>query len=171
MNCLFRKNHILTSLWDIKIYIYKESRWNNEDQTLAANSLLYDAGILAYRVFRNDRKIYIKVLHACMHAAALIFSAVGLKAVFDSHNLLGVANLYTLHSWVGLFTVVAFGLQVGLEQFKSLIKISKTFLLFITCVCNHDSGFVFFFNLNLWECAANFPQAVSSLSWPLLSVS
>ncbi|XP_025095004.1 putative cytochrome b561 [Pomacea canaliculata] len=72
---------------------------------------LYADGILAYRVFRNDRKIYIKVLHACMHAAALIFSAVGLKAVFDSHNLLGVANLYTLHSWVGLFTVVAFGLQ------------------------------------------------------------
>jgi cytochrome b-561 len=69
-------------------------------------------GILAYRVFRNDKKLYIKILHGVVHVCALIFGAVGLKAVFDSHNLEGMPNLYSLHGWLGLFTVCAFGLQV-----------------------------------------------------------
>ncbi|KAK7109929.1 putative transmembrane ascorbate-dependent reductase CYB561 homolog [Littorina saxatilis] len=72
---------------------------------------LYADGILAYRVFRNDKKLYIKILHAAMHTVALVFAAVGLKAVFDSHNLTDKPNLYTLHSWIGLFVVVAFGVQ------------------------------------------------------------
>lgn len=75
---------------------------------------LYGDGILAYRVFRNDRKVLVKVLHACIHISALIFASVGLKAVFDSHNLAkpkSVNNLYSLHSWLGMFVVCSFGLQ------------------------------------------------------------
>lgn len=81
---------------------------------------LYGDGILAYRVFRNDKKLYIKILHAGIHVAALIFGAVGLKAVFDSHYMTNTANLYSLHSWVGLTVVVAFGLQWLLGFFAFL---------------------------------------------------
>ncbi|KAL8600592.1 hypothetical protein ACOMHN_062463 [Nucella lapillus] len=72
---------------------------------------LYADGILAYRVFRNDQKAYIKVLHASIHCVALVCAFVGLVAVFDAHHSEGRPNLHSLHSWLGLFVVVAFSLQ------------------------------------------------------------
>jgi len=66
-------------------------------------------------VFRNEKKMSLKIAHAILQALALIISAVGLKAVFDSHNLAPTphANLYTLHSWIGLVTIILFGVQVS----------------------------------------------------------
>jgi cytochrome b-561 len=70
--------------------------------------------MIVYRVFRNERKLLLKIAHSSLQALALIFSAIGLKAVFDSHNLATppAQNLYTLHSWLGLTTIILFGLQV-----------------------------------------------------------
>ena len=61
----------------------------------------------------NTKKIYVKIVHAVLLVLSLIFSSVGLKAVFDSHNkdTPPKANLRSLHSWLGLTTVVLFGCQ------------------------------------------------------------
>ncbi|CAF1481060.1 unnamed protein product [Adineta steineri] len=73
----------------------------------------YGDAILVYRVFRDVQKIYIKILHASLLLISLILTSIGLKAVFDSHNRASPPqeNLNSLHSWIGLTTVVLFGLQ------------------------------------------------------------
>ncbi len=74
---------------------------------------IFFTAILVYRVFYDVKKLRVKILHACLLALSLIFSSIGLKAVFDSHNRANPPkdNLYSLHSWVGLTAVVLFGCQ------------------------------------------------------------
>jgi len=76
--------------------------------------------MLVYRVFRNEYKLRLKILHAVLLALSLIISAVGLKAVYDSHTLAPTPqpNFYTLHSWIGLVTMILFGIQVSSCSFK-----------------------------------------------------
>ncbi|CAF1421631.1 unnamed protein product [Adineta steineri] len=73
----------------------------------------YGDAILAYRVFRDVKKLRVKILHGSLLALSFIFSTIGLKAVFDNHNFANPpkANLYSLHSWVGLTAVILFAAQ------------------------------------------------------------
>jgi cytochrome b-561 len=46
----------------------------------------YGDAILAYRVFRDVKKLRVKILHGSLLALSFIFASIGLKAVFDNHN-------------------------------------------------------------------------------------
>uniref|UniRef100_A0A1A8EAD8 Transmembrane ascorbate-dependent reductase CYB561 n=2 Tax=Nothobranchius TaxID=28779 RepID=A0A1A8EAD8_NOTKA len=67
--------------------------------------------ILVYRVFRNEAKRNVKLLHGIIHLLALIISIVGVVAVFDFHRANQIPDVYSLHSWLGLATLVLFCLQ------------------------------------------------------------
>ncbi|KAM4535820.1 transmembrane ascorbate-dependent reductase CYB561 isoform 2-T3 [Fundulus diaphanus] len=67
--------------------------------------------ILVYRVFRNEAKKHVKLLHGIIHLLALIISIVGVVAVFDFHRAAKIPDMYSLHSWCGMATLILFCLQ------------------------------------------------------------
>ncbi|KAK8379536.1 hypothetical protein O3P69_019459 [Scylla paramamosain] len=73
--------------------------------------LLYANGALIYRGFRSERKRKLKVVHAVVMVSALVCAVVGLVAVFKFHDSKGFANMHSLHSWIGLATVILFACQ------------------------------------------------------------
>ncbi|XP_049935817.1 probable ascorbate-specific transmembrane electron transporter 2 [Nymphaea colorata] len=52
-----------------------------------------------------------KLVHLLLHLAALSLGILGIYAVFKFHNEIGVAHVYSLHSWMGITTFCLFGLQ------------------------------------------------------------
>ncbi|XP_012530243.1 cytochrome b561 isoform X2 [Monomorium pharaonis] len=82
---------------------------------------LYANAMLIYRTQRNVRKRRLKLTHAGMMLFIVLLMVIALVAVFDSHNLAKhpVPNMYSLHSWVGLTTVILFCCQwvVGCVSF------------------------------------------------------
>uniref|UniRef100_A0A8C6NSS5 Lysosomal membrane ascorbate-dependent ferrireductase CYB561A3 n=1 Tax=Nothobranchius furzeri TaxID=105023 RepID=A0A8C6NSS5_NOTFU len=67
---------------------------------------LITTGAVLYRIplTWGQNKLPWKLLHAAMMLLSLILAVVGLCAVFDVHNAQKTANLYSLHSWIGIFS-------------------------------------------------------------------
>ncbi|KAF2315627.1 hypothetical protein GH714_040141 [Hevea brasiliensis] len=52
-----------------------------------------------------------KLVHLVLHAVALILGIIGIYTAFKYHNESGIANLYSLHSWLGIVIIVLYGIQ------------------------------------------------------------
>ncbi|XP_076233773.1 transmembrane ascorbate-dependent reductase CYB561 isoform X2 [Calliopsis andreniformis] len=75
---------------------------------------LYANGMLIYRTQRNARKRRLKLIHGGIMMFVVVLVVIALVAVFDSHNLMTpepIPNMYSLHSWVGLTSVILFCCQ------------------------------------------------------------
>jgi len=75
---------------------------------------LYGESSIAYRIFRNTPKMKVKIIHAVLHSMALVAAIVGLVAVFGFHKHNNISNMYSLHSWCGMATVLLFCFQLVL---------------------------------------------------------
>eukprot|EP00127_Corallochytrium_limacisporum_P001874 Clim_evm29s88 gene=Clim_evmTU29s88 len=72
--------------------------------------ILYGHGATAYRLYTKRGKVN-KAVHGALHGAALFSAVIGLMAVFRFHNSNNIPNMYSLHSWVGILTVILFAGQ------------------------------------------------------------
>ncbi|XP_019949148.1 lysosomal membrane ascorbate-dependent ferrireductase CYB561A3 isoform X1 [Paralichthys olivaceus] len=83
--------------------------------------VVYGIGAVVYRIplTWGQNKLPWKVLHAALMLIALLLSIVGLCAVFDFHNAKHIANLYSIHSWIGITATALFATQwvVGVAGF------------------------------------------------------
>lgn len=73
---------------------------------------LYGNGVLIYRLMRDEPKPRLKLIHASINGLAFVLAVIALIAVFSFHNEANIPNMYSLHSWIGLGTVILFGLNL-----------------------------------------------------------
>ncbi|KAF5196217.1 Cytochrome b561 [Thalictrum thalictroides] len=66
--------------------------------------------IMGYRTVAAERKVQ-KLFHMVMHLIAITLGIIGIYAVFKYHDEIGLSDMYSLHSWIGLGTFCLFGLQ------------------------------------------------------------
>ncbi|KAG8381338.1 hypothetical protein BUALT_Bualt06G0112000 [Buddleja alternifolia] len=52
-----------------------------------------------------------KLIHLVLHAIALVLGIFGIYMAFKFHNESNIANLYSLHSWLGIGVIVLYGIQ------------------------------------------------------------
>ncbi|PQQ01572.1 transmembrane ascorbate ferrireductase 1 [Prunus yedoensis var. nudiflora] len=72
--------------------------------------LLGGEAIISYKSLPLKKQVK-KLIHLVLHALALALGIIGIYAAFKNHNESGIANLYSLHSWIGIGVIVLYGIQ------------------------------------------------------------
>ena len=75
-------------------------------------NIISSSGMMIYRLLPTLNKTAAKFIHMFIQVLTILFVIVGLQAVFDSNNQSGFTHLVSLHSWIGMSTVLLFALQV-----------------------------------------------------------
>lgn len=76
------------------------------------STIILATAIMTYKSVPGKRSSA-KVVHLLLHLIALAAGVLGLIAVFKSKKEAGLSDMYTLHSWLGMSAICAFGLQVN----------------------------------------------------------
>ena len=71
---------------------------------------------MIYKVFPKLNHDTAKLTHLILHAIATVLGAFGIYCAFKYHNDSGIANLYSLHSWLGIGTISLYGIQVTAQR-------------------------------------------------------
>ncbi|CAL5367250.1 unnamed protein product [Camellia sinensis] len=66
--------------------------------------------IMSYKSLPLKKEVK-KLIHLVLHAIALILGIIGVYAAFKYHNESSIANLYSLHSWLGIGIISLYGIQ------------------------------------------------------------
>ncbi|RDX87858.1 putative transmembrane ascorbate ferrireductase 3, partial [Mucuna pruriens] len=88
------------------------SRVFNVHPLLMYSGFIFLAGeaMMSFQTVPSERKVR-KLVHMGLHLIAIILGIVGLSAVFKFHDMGNYADVYSLHSWIGIGTFCLFGLQ------------------------------------------------------------
>lgn len=81
------------------------------------------AAIISYKALPLRKEVK-KVIHLVLHAIALILGIIGVYAAFKYHNESSIANLYSLHSWLGIGVISLYGIQVTTIAYWIYLSIS-----------------------------------------------
>ncbi|KAL3521529.1 hypothetical protein ACH5RR_019678 [Cinchona calisaya] len=66
--------------------------------------------IITYKTLPLKKEVK-KLIHLILHAIALVLGIIGIYTAFKYHNESNIANLYSLHSWLGIGIIVLYGIQ------------------------------------------------------------
>ncbi|KAJ8574238.1 hypothetical protein K7X08_026043 [Anisodus acutangulus] len=99
----------------------------NIHQLLMVIGFLLIAGeaIMTYTTTPTSIKNH-KLFHMILHLIALVAGVIGVYAVFKFHDESGISHMYTFHSWIGLSTIILFGLQWLLSFLTFLFPGART---------------------------------------------
>lgn len=79
-------------------------------------STFWHAAILVYRMAAgcstSCRGSYVKLTHGLLHMGTIPCVVFGGVAAMEYHRLKGLPHMYSLHSWMGLLTLMLFAIQV-----------------------------------------------------------
>jgi len=80
-----------------------------------------NSAIISYKALPLKKEVK-KLVHLGLHAAALVLGIIGIYTAFKYHNESGIANLYSLHSWLGIGVIVLYGIQVNHWIYKTKLS-------------------------------------------------
>ncbi|XP_057736544.1 transmembrane ascorbate ferrireductase 1 [Arachis stenosperma] len=109
---------ILVLVWNI--HFRGGLAWDADNKNLIFNlhpvlmilGLIFLGGeaIISYKSLPLKKEVK-KVIHLTLHAIALALGIFGICAAFKNHNESGIANLYSLHSWLGIAVISLYVIQ------------------------------------------------------------